>query len=359
MQDSPVSEAPARRPRPMLVPDATCSVRVLRPFAKYLALVGHDAEAWLAPHGLSLDRLQESDLRLPHVQAMTLLARATALSGDSAIGVRAAGCEEPDDFDVVGYAAANCATLGEAMRLAARFIPLVHDGITMELDVAPPMAALRVRVMPGLSFLPPTIEFLFASLLVYGSRFIGRRTRPLRVELAHPAPADTEPLEEAFREVRFDAGEYVMWTQAAALDLPHSAPDRSLLGILTSHADGRLRQLSPSPRSFAEKVRAAIGDELATGSPGVEQVARRLAISPRTLHRRLSGAGTSYGELVDDVRRSQAMLHLAGSQFTIGEISSLLGFGHPNAFHKAFKRWTRMTPAQYREEAHMLSSGRR
>ena len=343
----------------MIVPDATCSVRLFRPFAKYLAHAGHDAEAWLAPYDLSLERLQDSELRLPHDEAMTLLAQAMVLSGDSAIGVRAAGCEEPGDFDVVGYAAANCATLGEAMRLAARFIPLVHDGIAMELDVAPPLAALRVRVMPGLSFLPPTIEFLFASLLAYGSRFIGRRTRPLRVELAHPAPADREPLEEAFREVRFDAGEYVMWTQASALDLPHSAPDRSLLGILTSHADRRLQQLSPSPRSFAEQVRAAIGEELAAGGPGVEQVARRLAMSPRTLHRRLSGAGTSYGELVDDVRRSQAMLQLAGSQHTIAEISFHLGFGHPNAFHKAFKRWTRMTPAQYREEAHSLSSGRR
>ena len=54
--------------------------------------------------------------------------------------------------------------------------------------------------------------------------------------------------------------------------------------------------------------------------------------------------------------RTQAMLHLSSNRFTIGEISFLLGFAHPNGFHKAFKRWTRMTPAQYREEA--LSSRR-
>jgi AraC-like DNA-binding protein len=44
------------------------------------------------------------------------------------------------------------------------------------------------------------------------------------------------------------------------------------------------------------------------------------------------------------------MLHLSSSRFSIGEISFLLGFAHPNGFHKAFKRWTRMTPAQYRDE---------
>ncbi len=360
MQESlvPQAHARARRPESVVAVEATCSVRVVQPFAKYLSRLGHDAEAWVRAHGLSLVELQDSDLRLPHVQVMMMLNQAVLLSGDSAIGVHAALCEEPGDFDVVGYAAANCATLGEAMRLAARFIPLLTDGIKMELDVAPPLAALRVRVMPGLTYMPPAIEFLFASLLVYGSRFIGRRTRPLRVELAHPAPPDQRPFEEAFREVRFDADEHVMWVVAEALDLPHCAPDRSLLAILTSHADGRLRQLSPSPRSFAERARAAIAEELSTGNPGADQVARRLAISARTLHRRLAEAGTSHGELVDDVRRAQAMVHLAGSQFSIGEISFLLGFAHPNAFHKAFKRWTRMTPAQYRQEAHRPSSRR-
>ena len=57
-------------------------------------------------------------------------------------------------------------------------------------------------------------------------------------------------------------------------------------------------------------------------------------------------------------RRFCAGLHLSGNRFSIGEISFLLGFAHPNGFHKAFKRWTRMTPAQYREEALAASSRR-
>jgi AraC-like DNA-binding protein len=99
----------------------------------------------------------------------------------------------------------------------------------------------------------------------------------------------------------------------------------------------------------AERARAVISQTLLAGQSGAEQVARRLGMSSRTLQRRLSEEGTSHGELVDDVRREQAMLHLAGNRFSIGEISFLLGFAHPNGFHKAFKRWTRMTPAHYRE----------
>ncbi|HEU4726433.1 MAG TPA: AraC family transcriptional regulator [Kofleriaceae bacterium] len=333
-------------------------MRVIQPFFRYLTQIGCDAEAWLRAHGLSSAMLKERDLRVSHAVSTALFHEAMRLSGDPAIGIQAARCVEPGDFDVMEYAAANCASVGEALQLAVRFIALMHDGILMELDVVPPMAALRVRGSWGLEHSPAGIEFLFASLLAYGSRSVGHPTRPLRVELTHPRPLrppGVEPVEEqiyeqAFREVRFGCESNAMWIHASALALPHCGSDRSLLEILTSHADGLLRQLSRPP-GIAERARAVIAETLLAGRSGADQVARRLAVSLRTLHRRLAEEGTSHGELVDEVRREQAMLHLSSNRFSIGEIAFLLGFAHPNGFHKAFKRWTHMTPAQYREEA--------
>lgn len=88
----------------------TCSVRVIQPFARYLARSGQDCEVWLGRHGLTMAALQERDLRVPHTQAMAMLHDAMALSGDSAIGIYAAHCDEPGDFDVMEYAAVNCAS---------------------------------------------------------------------------------------------------------------------------------------------------------------------------------------------------------------------------------------------------------
>lgn len=342
MQDAAVS-ARSRAPEPL----ATCSVRVVQPFARYLAHTGRDAAGLLQRHGLSWDALADRDLRLPHRPAMALLSEAMAIAGEPAIGIHAAACEQPGDFDVMEYAAANCATVGEALQLAARFIPLMHDGITMTLEVAPPLAVLRARVAPGVAMIGAGVEFLFASLLSYGARSLGHATRPLRVEFAHAAPPDPAPYDAAFREARFGCSGNAMWLTSAALALPHCAPDRSLLQILTHHADDRLRALPVRP-SFADRTRAVIAETL--HACGAEQVARRLAVSLRTLHRRLAEEGASHGELVDDVRRSQAMLHLRSERFSIGEIAFLLGFAHPNAFHKAFKRWTQITPAQYRAQ---------
>lgn len=339
------------RSKPANATDATVSARVIQPFARYIAQLGYDCEAWLRPSGLSLASLRERDLRLPHPQFAALLSEAISITGEPAIGLHAARCDAPGDFDVVEYAAANCATVGEALQLAARFMALMHDGIALELSVVPPLAALRLRGAPGVASVSAGTEFLFASLLSYGSRSVGHPTRPLRLELSSPVPADPAIYERAFREVKFGCEENTMWLNASALALPHRAPDRSLLQILTNHADDLLRQLSPRSTGIAERARAAIGDTLLAGNSGAEQVARRLGVSLRTLHRRLAEEGTSHGELVDDVRRMQALLHLSSNQFSIGEISFLLGFAHPNGFHKAFKRWTRMTPAQYREDA--------
>lgn len=347
---APTIEGEARRPVATAGAEATCSVRFLHPFARYLAKGGHDCEAWLGPHGLTMAALEGRDLRLPRHQAKALIDRAIELTGEHAIGLYAARCQEPGDFNVVEYAAANCASVGEALQLAARFTALMHDGIALEIEVAPPLAALRVRGVRGGEFVGASVEFLFATFVAFGARSVGRTVRPLRVEFAHPGPPDRAVYEETFREVRFDCAENAMWLPASALDLPHRAPDRSLLQILTSHADGLLERLSPPPAGFAERTREAIAEALLSGH-SAEQIARRLAVSQRTLHRRLAEEGTSHGELVDDVRRTRAMLHLGSGRFSIGEISFLLGFAHSNAFHKAFKRWTGMTPAQYRDEA--------
>jgi AraC-like DNA-binding protein len=315
-------------------------------------MLGHDVDAWLGPHGLTLAALGDCDRRLPHAEVNDLLVEAVALSGDPALGVRAVRWEEPGDLGVVEHAAATCATVGDAIRVAIRFIGLVHDGIRLDLHVAAPLAVLRARVPSGLACVPAAIDLLFASLVHCGSQLLGRPVRPLRVELAHPGPADATTYVACFREVRFDAGEHAMFMRSAALDVPMPAANPSLLQILTRYADHLLRELAPPrARAFSERARVTIADELPSGSPTAERIAHRLAVSVRTLHRRLAADGTSHHELVDDVRRTRAMLHLAGVGLSIGEISLRLGFAHPSAFHRAFKRWTRMTPAEYRFSA--------
>jgi AraC-like DNA-binding protein len=94
-----------------------------------------------------------------------------------------------------------------------------------------------------------------------------------------------------------------------------------------------------------------IAAELCGGDPSVESVARRMHMSPRTLHRRLQEAETSYRVVVDDLRQDLALRYLAEDRLAIAEAAYLLGFSEASAFHRSFKRWTGRTPADYRRDA--------
>ena len=97
-------------------------------------------------------------------------------------------------------------------------------------------------------------------------------------------------------------------------------------------------------------MRSVLGDELRVGDPTAKRLAARLKMSVRSLNRVLAAEGTSYQELLDGVRRDVAERHLAGDHVSFGEVAFLLGFRELSSFHRAFKRWTGRTPAQFRRE---------
>jgi AraC-like DNA-binding protein len=102
--------------------------------------------------------------------------------------------------------------------------------------------------------------------------------------------------------------------------------------------------------SLSDRVRQILMQEVPGGNPSLEWVASRLALSPRTLQRRLRDEGTTHVALLDDLRRDLAIGYLKEKRVPIGEIAFLLGFSEPSAFHRAFRRWTGSTPGEVRNQ---------
>ncbi len=93
---------------------------------------------------------------------------------------------------------------------------------------------------------------------------------------------------------------------------------------------------------------SVLATQLTAGEMHIDAVARRLATTPRTLQRRLARAGTSFEALCDDARKQAAQTYLADTTLTIAEVTYLLGYSAPAAFHRAFRRWHGTTPQAFR-----------
>lgn len=119
------------------------------------------------------------------------------------------------------------------------------------------------------------------------------------------------------------------------------AADRATLALLKPVT-------APPCDVFLARVRSSMATLLADGRLSVEEMARELAVSARTLQRRLEQAGTTFGEVCDDTRRAAALAHLRNPEVPIKEAAFRLGFSEPSTFYRAFRRWTGDTPANYR-----------
>lgn len=113
--------------------------------------------------------------------------------------------------------------------------------------------------------------------------------------------------------------------------------------------DAGLLDLPIAPRpTFAARVRATVARLIEGGSCCIEDVARELAVSARTLQRRLESEGTTFGEVYDETRRATAMEYLRNPGVAIKDAAFRVGFSEPSTFYRAFRRWTGATPAGYR-----------
>jgi AraC-like DNA-binding protein len=190
-------------------------------------------------------------------------------------------------------------------------------------------------------------ECAMAEILIGFRAISGRDVVPRAVRFRHPAPADTREHTALFRcTVEFRAQYTEIDFDDASLDAPLPHANETYCLIFQGQVERALARL-PGKSGTAVQVRAAARALLLGGQCTLSGTARTLGMSVRTLQRRLRDDGTSFGELLDSLRRELATEYL-DKRLTVSEIAWLLGYAEPSAFHHAFKRWTGTTPEAVR-----------
>lgn len=136
---------------------------------------------------------------------------------------------------------------------------------------------------------------------------------------------------------------------AEPLDRAHLHHDAELLALTLAQAQSRLAQ-HQRPRAAAEQVRELLLAAPLSRLPVFTAVARALGRSVRSLRRGLDAEGTSFSELTQALQHNAACSMLRDPHLTLQEVAHALGFSCATSFHRAFRRWAKQTPQQYRSE---------
>ena len=253
-------------------------------------------------------------------------------------------------YKVIDFLAAHSPTIGEGLsRIAEHFRLVDPRAVLATHSDDPPTLTFAHRDGP-VALSPPAQEYTFAALVLRCRICAGASWAPDAVELSFAAPADVSEHRRIFAcEVRFSCPAPRILLSPSAWSAPVRGADPALLAVLEDHARRLVAELPPSD-DLVSRVCAAIADELTAGEPTAGRIARRLAMSERTLQRRLSAQDTSFAQLLDDTRAGVARAHLGDPGVSLAEIAWLVGFSDQSAFTRAFRRWTGKTPGAWRAE---------
>ena len=323
------------------------SVLLVRPVFGALAAAPAGAlESLCASAGIAPAQLADSEGRISPAQLANAWTGLVALSGDPQIALRIAAATPAGAFGTVEYICRSAPTVGLALKQWTRYLSLLNSAVSVGLIEE--RGQLHVRVLeekaPSAN---PMHELCFAILAAEARRLSVQPLRPIAVDFTHRAPPDVSAYVAWFdAPVRFGRPLNQLTFPLAALGSPLATADANLSALLTRYANS-LRPIANQGELTAQ-VRSLLVEGLRNDLASIEDIARKLALSPRSLQRRLKEEGTAFQTLRDEVSRELAGRYLEDKSLTISEISFLLGFSEPSAFFRAFKRWTGLTPLESR-----------
>ncbi len=284
---------------------------------------------------------------VPHAGAVDQVWEALAQAGVASPGLAFADWVEFESLGgVVPALLVNCPDVAAFLTQLGHYHALIgrsHLGVT----VGPKGAVVEVSEDDGSPSHPDLVDACFALLVRTLTRLVGLREVPARVELRRWRPIDSGVYESRFRVVKFGAERDCCRLGPEVLGLALVRADPALFGLLKPYADV---QLAAPQRSWSQAVVEVLQGQL-MDRPSLAEVARALAVSPRSLQGYLQDEGTSFTEILDEVRRQQVMSLLTVKGMLLVDIADQVGLGSQASLARAIRRWTGQTATQLRDES--------
>lgn len=256
----------------------------------------------------------------------------------------------PRDLGMWGYAAVSAPTLGSALENLVDLFRFHQESSLMRLRRGDDgLMRLEYQITaPAIVERRQDAELSLGMFLNFFREACGARWAPAEVHFEHPKPAMAREHECAFdAPVYFSQPTNALLFSSEILDRSMPARDLRLLAVMQTC----LEQLAARPLSedlVLDRLRTAIRLKLPEGYPSLDEIAREMRVAMNAICRELRAAGTTYKEVVESVRRDLALSYIKQRQLPFSELAMLLGYSELSALSRAFRRWTGVSPREYR-----------
>jgi AraC-like DNA-binding protein len=327
----------------------TVSIVMVRVLVQAFERAGGRRDELLAAAAIDPQRLDDAYTRVPLDTYERAQLAALELCGDEALGLHMGEQSSSSAFDVLGHVTEHAPTLRQSLQTVLRYSRIVTDGPESLLCEEGETASIRYAQPSGASrSLRLPVELAMTGLVRLMRMFVGADARPRRVLFEYEAPAyhaeytrvfgGAECFGQAFTGIELDRA----WLDCTQL---HKNPE--LYTALKAQAERTLGRLTRDT-DLAELVKQHLAGCEPKHMPSMDEVARHFGMSARSLRRRLFAERWAYKDLVERALAEAAKRMLEDPHTSIHETAYAMGFATPTGFHRAFKRWTGMTPKEHR-----------
>lgn len=310
---------------------------------------GVDPEQLCRGLGFAVEDLSKTSTRVSYRQASLMIHRALKAFEDPALGLTLGSRAKLGAMGLIGHAMAMAPTLGEALQLGVQHLVLTGAvGYRIELRQQGAQFWMELaHLFPDPQIQVFITEEAFASSLAYARALTAGAVQLTQIDFVHEDRGSGALARQIFGvPVHYGCAANRFVVAASQLDLP--VPTHHPLGLHQALALlAQLVQQEQAKNDLYSAVERAAYKALSSGI-SVEQVASALNMSSRTLRRRLTAGGVSFEALVENVRKTRALSLLAHSDVAIERVAMAAGYSDVRSFRRAFRRWTGVSPKEYR-----------
>ena len=316
-------------------------------FARKLEELGVSPAEVLRRAGLPTGLFAQDKILLSTDEMFALYRGLAEASRDPAIALKLGTEHRVERYDPIGIAAVSSRSFRDALERLARFKQLTAPEELRVIEKGKE-ARLQFRWLLAEEAEPTLlVDLCFSWIVAIARRGTGGNLHPIRVEL-RAGTGNRKMYETHFGcPVALGARQNVLVYAHTDLDRPFLTHNADLFAIVAPQLEAELLEAQRS-RELGEHVKGILKRLLAGRRPGIEDVAKELRLSPRTLQRRLAGDGLSFQQLMQEARRELARHYLLNSAIALNETAYLLGYEDAHSFFRAFQDWEGSSPGEWR-----------